>query len=164
VGAADGDRTYADRVRDRISAPDLAGRVVVCGALPIEEVGRMYRSADVFALCSFVETYGTAWAEAVAAGLPVVGWRTANLPRLVEDGREALLVTPGDQRALASALLTVTTDAAVRERLANGAQRRAAMQPTWRRSAGEFFRAVRDFLEPSAQAEDPADAHRSIAG
>ena len=82
-------RRYAERVRRRVAAPDLSRRVVVRGALPFEEVARMYRSADVFALCSLVDAYGTAWAEAIAAGLPVVGWRTANLPRLAEHGREA---------------------------------------------------------------------------
>ena len=58
VGATDVDRAYAERVRRRISAPNLSDRVVVRGALPFDEVGRMYRSADVFALCSFVDAFG----------------------------------------------------------------------------------------------------------
>jgi glycosyltransferase involved in cell wall biosynthesis len=87
VGATDVDRGYADRVRRRIGAPDLADRVIVRGAVAVEEVGRLYRSADVFALCSTVDPYGTAWAEALGAGLPVVGWRTANLPRRAQQGR-----------------------------------------------------------------------------
>src|SRR5262249_41632121 len=89
VGSHDGDRAYAARVGRRIRSPDLSRRVVAPGALPTDQVGRFYRSADVFALCSTVDAYGTVWAEALAAGLPVVGWRTANLPMLAEDGREA---------------------------------------------------------------------------
>ena len=73
VGALDVDRRYAERVRRRIAAPDLAERVVVRGSVPIEEVGRLYRSTDVFALCSFVDAYGTAWAEAIAAASPSSG-------------------------------------------------------------------------------------------
>ena len=80
------------------------------GSVPVEEVGRLYRSADVFALCSFVDAYGTAWAEALAAGLPVVGWRAGNLPRLAEHGREALMAEPGDVAGLASALRAITMD------------------------------------------------------
>ena len=147
VGAPGADRAYADRVRRRISAPDLSRRVVICGALPIDEVARMYRSADVFALCSSVDVYGMAWTEALAAGLPVIGWRAANLPRLVEDGREALLPAPGDQRALGSALRAITTDPALRQRLAEGARRRAETLPTWRHSAELFFGALRELLE-----------------
>jgi glycosyltransferase involved in cell wall biosynthesis len=149
VGATDVDRAYARRVRRRISAPDLSRRVVVRGALPFDDVGRMYRSADVFALCSFVDAYGTAWAEAISAGLPVVGWRTANLPRLVEHGGDALMPEPGDRRGLASALQAITSDAVLRARLAAGAGRRAGTLPTWRRSEELFFGAVRDLLEAS---------------
>jgi glycosyltransferase involved in cell wall biosynthesis len=154
VGATDVDRRYAERVRRRVAAPDLSRRVVIRGALPFEEVARMYRSADVFALCSLVDAYGTAWAEAIAAGLPVVGWRTANLPRLAEHGREALMPEPGDLRGLASALHAVTGDAGLRARLAAGARRRAGTLPTWRRSEELFFEAVRELLgRPAAERE-----------
>jgi glycosyltransferase involved in cell wall biosynthesis len=157
AGATDVDRRYAERVRRRVAAPDLSRRVVVRGALPFEEVARMYRSADVFALCSLVDAYGTVWAEAIAAGLPVVGWRTANLPRLTEHGREALMPEPGDLHGLASALQAVTGDGGLRARLAAGARRRAGTLPTWRRSEELFFQAVRELLRAPA-AERGRDA------
>ncbi|MDP9241645.1 MAG: hypothetical protein M3O84_00545 [Actinomycetota bacterium] len=84
---------------------------------------------------------------AISAGLPVVGWRTANLPRLAEHGREALMPEPGDHRGLASALQAISTDAGLRERLSAGARRRARTLPTWRESEESFFFAVREFLE-----------------
>jgi glycosyltransferase involved in cell wall biosynthesis len=146
VGETEGDRRYASRVRRRLASPDLSGRVVVTGTRPIEEVGRLYRSADLFALPSFVDPYGMAWAEAIAAGLPIVGWRAGNLPRLAEHGREALLVPPGDVRALSEALRVIASDPTVRERLTAGARRRAGDLPTWRRSATMFFGAVRELL------------------
>jgi glycosyltransferase involved in cell wall biosynthesis len=146
VGSHEANRAYAARVHRRISSADLSRRVVVVGPVPIEEVGRLYRSADVFAMCSTVDAYGTVWAEAIAAGLPVVGWRAANLPRLAEHGREALMPEPGDRRGLAEALRTLTTDAAVRDRFAAAARRRAETLPTWDGSARLFFDAVRDLL------------------
>jgi glycosyltransferase involved in cell wall biosynthesis len=146
VGETDVDRRYASQVRRRLASPDLSGRVVVAGTRPIEEVGRLYASADVFALPSFVDPYGMAWAEAIAAGLPVVGWRAGNLPRLAEHGREALLVAPGDVRALSEALRVIASDPIVREGLAAGARRRAGELPTWRRSTTMFFDAVRELL------------------
>jgi glycosyltransferase involved in cell wall biosynthesis len=146
VGDADADPRYARRVRRRIAAPDLRDRVAVTGSVPVEDVGRFYRSADVFALCSFADAYGTAWAEAIAAGLPVLGWRAGNLPRLVEHGREALLTEPDDVAGLARALRTIATNPRLREGLADGARRRAETLPTWRESADRFFAAVREFL------------------
>ena len=151
AGGRDGpDRGYAERVRRRISAPDLRDRVVVRGSVPIEEVGRLYRSADVFALCSFADAYGTAWAEALAAGLPVVGWRSGNLPRLADHGREALMSEPGDVAGLASALRAITTDRSLRDRLAAGARRRAQTLPTWTSAADRFFASVRGFLRSAS--------------
>jgi glycosyltransferase involved in cell wall biosynthesis len=144
VGATDADRRYTERVRRRIARPDLRDRVVVTGSVPAEEVGRFYRSADVFALCSFVDAYGTAWAEAIAAGLPVVGWRTGNLPRLIDGGRQGLMAEPADAPGLALALRSLATDSLLRERLAEGARRRAGTLPTWRASADRFFAAVRE--------------------
>jgi glycosyltransferase involved in cell wall biosynthesis len=146
VGETDRNRGYTERVRRRISAPDLRDRVVVRGSVPIEEAGRLYRSADVFALCSFADAYGTAWAEALAAGLPVVGWRSGNLPRLADQGREALMAEPGDAAGLASALRAITTDRNLRDRLAAGARRRAETLPTWASAADRFFASVRGFL------------------
>ena len=140
---------FATRIA--LSFPDSGGglrpdRVVVTGSVPIEDVGRFYRSADVFGLCSFVDAYGTGWAEAIAAGLPVVGWRAGNLPRLAEHGREALMTEPGDVAGLASALRTISTDRRLREGLAEGARRRAETLPTWRESADRFFTALRELL------------------
>ncbi len=146
VGDTHADPRYTERVRRRIAAPDLRDRVVVTGSVPVEEVGRFYRSADVFALCSYVDAYGTAWAEAIAAGLPVVGWRAGNLPRLAEHGREALMAEPGDVAGLASALVALVTDTRVRRELADGARRRAESLPTWSESADRFFAAIRELL------------------
>jgi glycosyltransferase involved in cell wall biosynthesis len=146
VGETGLDRRYEEHIRRRISAPDLRDRVVVRGSVSIEEVGRLYRSADVFALCSFADAYGTAWAEALAAGLPVVGWRAGNLPRLADHGREALMAEPGDAAGLASALRAITTDRNLRDRLAAGARRRAPTLPTWTSAADRFFASVRGFL------------------
>ncbi len=75
-----------------------------------------------------------------------MGWRAGNLPRLAEQGREALMAEPGDLAGLASALRAITTDDALRGRLAAGARRRAATLPTWRDSARRFFESVRELL------------------
>ena len=39
-------------------------------------------------LPSWKEPYGTVYGEAMACGLPVVGWRAGNLPYLADDDRE----------------------------------------------------------------------------
>jgi glycosyltransferase involved in cell wall biosynthesis len=140
------DRAYAARVRRRISRPDLSPRVVTHGPLPRERVAGLYAAADAFVLPAFREPYGTVWGEAMAFGLPVAGWRAGNLPYLADDGREALLVRPGDVGALAEALDRLATDGDLRARLGEAARRRAAARPTWEQSAARFFEAIRRAL------------------
>jgi glycosyltransferase involved in cell wall biosynthesis len=117
---------------------------VVHGPVPAERVAVLYRDADVFALPSLREPFGTVWGEAMAAGLPVVGWRAGNLPHLASDGREGLLAATGDVAGLSRALRRLAEDEPLRRRLAAAAARRAAGRPTWARSAELFFAALRE--------------------
>ena len=90
---------------------------------------------------------GRVWGEAMAFGLPVVGWRAGNLPHLAEDRREGLLVEPGDIAALSRALMQLAVDADMRTRLGAAAKRRAITRPTWEASSELFFAAIRDVVE-----------------
>src|SRR5215207_5736591 len=90
------DAAYGRRVRQRLNQQDLQGRVEVHGPRSLEEVAAFYAAADVFVLPSLKEPYGTVYGEAMAFGLPVVGWRAGNLPFLAEHEREGLLAEPGD--------------------------------------------------------------------
>jgi glycosyltransferase involved in cell wall biosynthesis len=143
VGSPDEDRAYARRVRRRLAEPALAGRVVVHGAQPVERVAALYHAADVFVLASRREPYGTVYGEAMAAGLPVVGWASGNLPYLARNEQEGLVVPTGDIAALAEALRRLTYDEALRARLAEAARRRASGFPTWEESAGALFHGLR---------------------
>jgi glycosyltransferase involved in cell wall biosynthesis len=69
---------------------------VVHGALDRARISALYHGADVFVVPSIREPYGTAYGEAMAAGLPVVGWRAENLPHLATHDREGLILPPGD--------------------------------------------------------------------
>ena len=144
AGDESADPRYAARVRARLAEPDLAGRVVVHGRLPREDIAALYAAADVFVLPAYREPYGTVWGEAMAFGLPVVGWRAGNLPYLAEHEVEGFLVEPGDVDALSRTLLRLASDAGLRARLAAAASRRAATRPTWDESAARFFTAIRE--------------------
>lgn len=150
AGDESADSRYAARVRARLAETDLTGRVVVHGTVALEDVAALYRAADVFVLPASREPYGTVWGEAMAFGLPVVGWRAGNLPYLAEDRAEGLLVEPGDIDALARALMRLALDGDMRERLGAAAKRRALSRPTWDASAALFFAAIREMLERGA--------------
>lgn len=149
AGRDDVEARYTRRVRARLAAPDLTGRVVVHGPLASERVAALYAGADVFVLPSYRESYGTVYGEALAAGLPVVGWRAGNLPHLATDGVEGVLVAPGDVAGLAAVLARLAHDDGWRSRLAAGARGRGATLPRWDDTAAAFFGALRDLAGDS---------------
>jgi glycosyltransferase involved in cell wall biosynthesis len=148
AGRDDVDRSYASRVRARLTGADVAGRVIVHGPVDRQRLADLYANADVFALATYVETYGTVFGEALACGLPTVGWRAGNLQHLVTDGVEGCLVAPGDVRSLSDVLRRLARDDAWRDHLSAAARRRGSTLPTWEDTADAFFGALRT-LRPS---------------
>ncbi len=131
-------------MRERLDRDGMGERVVRHGPVSRDAVAALHRAADVFALPSYVETYGTVYGEALAAGRPVVGWRAGNLPNLVTDGVEGCVVAPGDVDGLAAALRRLASDDAWRADLTEAASRRGATLPTWDDTAQTFFGALRE--------------------
>lgn len=144
AGRDDVEPAYAEQVRARIAV--LGNRVVHHGVLDRDGVARLYAGADVFVLPSRREPYGTVYGEALAAGLPVVGWRAGNLPHLVTDGVEGVVLDPGDVQGLAVALDRLAMDEPWRAGLAEAAIRRGATLPTWADTASAVFAALRELL------------------
>jgi len=81
----------------------LRERVTLHGSQPKPVVAQMMRAADLLVLPSRVETFGTAIAEGLASGLPVVSTTAGAIPELVDE-HSGRLVPPDDPAALAAAL------------------------------------------------------------
>lgn len=69
-----------------------------------------YDRASCFVLASHSETFGVAYVEALASGLPVIATRSGG-PQDYVDSTNGLLVPPKDQEALAEAMLWMTDHA-----------------------------------------------------
>lgn len=69
------------------------------------DVRGYFEAMDVFALSSLREGLPNVVLEAMALEVPVVATRVNGVPRLVQDGRNGLLVEAGDEAGLATALL-----------------------------------------------------------
>jgi glycosyltransferase involved in cell wall biosynthesis len=149
VGRTDLDTRYTARVNALLNDIELRDRVVVHGPVPRERLAAMYLAADAFVLPSVVETYGTVYGEAMASGLPVIGWDAGNLPNLARDGESGLIVPINDIDGLAIALTRMAEDDGLRGRLAAGARKRADDLPTWDDAADLFFTELRQVVTAS---------------
>lgn len=143
VGSPEADPQYARRVRARIARDDLRDRVTVHGALPPDEVAALLTAGDIFVHPSRHESYGSAISEAMAAGLPVVAFRVDNVPMLVRDGMDGILLSYGDLVGLAAALAVLIRDTDRRRRYGEAARASALTRPTWAETTEQVFTAIR---------------------
>lgn len=77
---------------------------------------------DVLAAPSRSEGAPLVVLEAMAGGVPIVASRAGGIPEQVRDGREALLVPPGNPTELARAIVRLLYDRPLAERLASAAK------------------------------------------
>jgi glycosyltransferase involved in cell wall biosynthesis len=122
VGDDGGDRQSADRLRELGRRHRLAVRI--CGYRP--DAARLMPAFDVLAVTSRAEPFGLVTAEALARGVPVVATRSGGSREIIRDGREGLLVAPGDPRALARAISRLLAEHDLRARCTAAGPRRVA--------------------------------------
>jgi len=81
------------------------------GLLGRDDVSKLIGSATAAVVPSqLFENASISVLEAMAAGVPVVASRIGGIPEQITDGREGLLVPPGDAEALAAAMLRLWTE------------------------------------------------------
>jgi glycosyltransferase involved in cell wall biosynthesis len=103
------------------SSLGLDGRVRFLGALPRNDVLRLFRAADAALLSSAWENFPHTVVEALAVGTPVISTAVGGVPEVVIDGVNGLLVPPGRPDELGAAIARFFGDAALRGRLSAAA-------------------------------------------
>ena len=153
VGDASLDPEYAAGVFRRLRAAGLTNRVTWPGPVSPDTLRTWYDRADLFVLPSRFETCSLSTREAMARGLPVVGYRVGGLPENFGAAAAGHLVPAGNEPALRAALRSLLVDPMTRAQTAAAAQRQSRDFPGWDK-AGERFRNALASLHARA-AEEP---------
>ena len=127
----------ADHARARsLLAGDGSRRTELRHWMPQAELRGVYDSHGVFLFPSFFEGFGKAFLEAMSRGLCVVAADVGGMHDVIEDGRNGVLVAPGDDAALADAARALMRDPS-RAAAIGEAAARTARDYTWARVARE---------------------------
>jgi glycosyltransferase involved in cell wall biosynthesis len=116
----------------------LDDRVTLAGALTGPALSAAYAAADLVVLPSRHETYGMVASEALARGVPVLASDVGGVREALGTPLPGLLVPADDPIALAAALRSWLTDAAVRRALRARAVDRRGSLDGWDRTATEL--------------------------
>jgi glycosyltransferase involved in cell wall biosynthesis len=102
-----------------LAARAAPGRVRFLGAVPHDQIQRLFNTATAFALVSHRESYGMVFAEALLAGAPCLIPRGRAIDGYFADGSVVLAASPEDEAGIARALVRlVQEEAAFKARLA----------------------------------------------
>jgi glycosyltransferase involved in cell wall biosynthesis len=113
----------------------LKDSVMFVGAVPHESVPGLLSEMDV-AVAPYPEIPDFYFSslkvfEYMAAGLPILTSRIGQIQEILEDGRTALLLPPGDVGALADALARLRDHRGLRQALGEAARLEAKAKHTW---------------------------------
>jgi glycosyltransferase involved in cell wall biosynthesis len=100
--AGDGDLV---RVQEYAEAIQLSKQhYSLLGTLSEQEVAQQMQAHHAFILFSNYETQGVTLLEALCCGMQVIGTTVGGIPEIIETAQAGLLVSPGDEFALSSAI------------------------------------------------------------
>lgn len=116
-------------LRKEVSSLGLNAHVKFCTSVSDKELPKMYRGCDVFVLPSVYksEAFGLAQLEAMSSGKPVVSTkiRGSGVSFVNRDGVTGIVVRPGDEIALANAMMNLMDNNKLRADMGLNARNRA---------------------------------------
>ncbi len=109
VGQGTGDRWREQRLRQAIYDAGLENKIIMLGyRWDTPEILVAANMVVIASLCT--EASPIVLREAFATGRPVIATKVGDVPEIVEDGQNGLVVEPGDSNAMAAAILRFLSD------------------------------------------------------
>lgn len=135
---------YDRRVRKASAEGVATGHLRFIGVRT--DIPQVLAATDVLAFPATVPHFGRPLIEAAAMAIPVVASRLGPSSELVADGVTGRLVPPGDENALASAIIDLLSDAEAARRMGEAGYQRARERFDAATNANRTFDVYREIL------------------
>ena len=120
-----GESAYADTLHTRAAQDDLSGRVTFLGFR--QDVADLMRSVDIVLHSSTsAEPFGLVIVEGMLAGKPVIATNAGGATEIIQTGRTGILVAPGCVTELHEAIVRLSNDHGLVQRLGHAGRAHAA--------------------------------------
>ena len=133
-----GDGPLIKSLKLKVQSLKLENNVEFLGEISNELLPKYLSMADVFVRPSLSEGLGTAFLEAMAAGLPIVGTSVGGIPDFLKDGETGLFCKVSDPKDIADKIIRILNDEQLREKIINNARALVVQKYDWNIIAGKF--------------------------
>jgi len=145
-----GGRHQLDRYHDTVMMKSInglreSGAMQVIENVPHVQLPEYYSAADAVIVSSIYDAFPKVVLESMACGTPVIASNVGGIPELVRHGETGILTEPANSDELAEAIIKVTSDSDLRERLVSKA-RNLVKQFTWERAAKQTLAIYKTLL------------------
>lgn len=124
-----------------IKAEDAAKYIFLHGYTSKANLHRQLHTYDAFALPSVSEAFGLVFIEAMAAGLPVIGFNYGGPAEIITSDCDGILVEQDSVDAVLAAISRLATTPGLAETLGRNARRTAVDRFSWDRIAARYLAA-----------------------
>lgn len=119
-------------LKKQVAASGLDARVKFLGFVDPAELPLLMKASDIFIRPSLTEGLGTAFLEAMAAGLVTVGTNAGGIPDFLTDGQTGYLVGIEDPDSIVRTILRIESlDGQMRAQILNSARTLVAERFNW---------------------------------
>ncbi len=131
-------------IEKQVRALELEPHIRFTGRIGQDQFVKEYAKASIAVVPSLYEGFGLPVGEAMACRIPVISTTGGALPEVAGDA--ALLVPPGDAKALAKAILDLLDNPLLREALAQKGFQRVTEEFTWEKTAMKTIDVYRETI------------------
>jgi glycosyltransferase involved in cell wall biosynthesis len=97
-----------EKIKEKINGSEYKKDIILTGYVSDEDKFYLLANAEAFIFATFYEGFGLPILEAQSAGTPVITSDISSMPEVADGG--AVLVDPGNSKAIAEALLKLISD------------------------------------------------------
>ncbi|ODS31313.1 MAG: putative glycosyltransferase [Candidatus Scalindua rubra] len=121
-----GEGIYLEDLKRLAHQLNVQNNVIFTGHVANEEIFRYYNASDIFLLPTLrVEGFPRVLVEAMSCKKPIVASRIGGIPSIIDDGKNGLLITPGNTKELIDKILFLLNNKDFANKLAVNAREKA---------------------------------------
>ncbi len=133
-------------LKDLCRELNVSENVRFSGYINENDLPGYFAMSDIFAFPSPDETFGIVFAQAMAAGLPIVAVRSSSTPEVVEDGINGLLANGLIPEKIAEHILTLMENEKLRKTISSANREKAVSRYNWDVIANQYETAFKRFM------------------